>query len=214
MAHVEVSLHKALVARNSAQTARAIGKRRIRRAGGAGRLDGGDLRRSSAVAPSKKRRERREGQKAEAMSHGKFLGCCKLPNKLLKVPSLRGAVKAAGPPSNFALLRFHLAAWRDFAIRRTNSWRAAGRSRAAIVLRRARFDCAPLSPAFGSRMINPFQFMQEVRSEGSKVSWPTRRETLITSGLVILMVLLASLFFVFVDFALRKTMELLLRVVQ
>jgi preprotein translocase subunit SecE len=63
-------------------------------------------------------------------------------------------------------------------------------------------------------MINPFQFMQEVRSEGSKVSWPTRRETLITSGLVILMVLLASLFFVFVDFALRKAMELLLRVVQ
>ncbi len=61
-------------------------------------------------------------------------------------------------------------------------------------------------------MVNPFQFMQEVRSETSKVSWPTRRETLITSGLVILMVLFASLFFVVVDWGLRFGVGLLLRV--
>ena len=52
-------------------------------------------------------------------------------------------------------------------------------------------------------MVNPFQFLQEVRAEGNKVTWPTRRETLITTGLVILMVLFASLFFVVVDSALR-----------
>jgi len=30
-------------------------------------------------------------------------------------------------------------------------------------------------------MANPFQFLQEVRSEAKKVVWPTRRETMITS---------------------------------
>ncbi len=52
-------------------------------------------------------------------------------------------------------------------------------------------------------MTNPLEFLQEVRAEGSKVTWPTRRETLITTGLVLFMVLLASLFFVTVDWALR-----------
>ena len=52
-------------------------------------------------------------------------------------------------------------------------------------------------------MANPFQFIQEVRAEGGKVTWPTRRETLITTGLVILMVLFASLFFLAVDQGLR-----------
>ncbi|MBI1867148.1 MAG: preprotein translocase subunit SecE [Methylocystis sp.] len=63
-------------------------------------------------------------------------------------------------------------------------------------------------------MVNPFQFLQEVRSEASKVVWPTRRETMITTGLVILMVLLASLFFVLVDQGLRLATGLLLRIGQ
>jgi preprotein translocase subunit SecE len=52
-------------------------------------------------------------------------------------------------------------------------------------------------------MTNPLEFLQEVRAEAAKVTWPTRRETLITTGLVLFMVLLASLFFVAVDGALR-----------
>jgi preprotein translocase subunit SecE len=52
-------------------------------------------------------------------------------------------------------------------------------------------------------MTNPLEFLQEVRAEGAKVTWPTRRETLVTTGLVLFMVLLASLFFVTVDWALR-----------
>jgi len=48
-------------------------------------------------------------------------------------------------------------------------------------------------------MANPFEFIQQVRAEGAKVVWPTRRETLITTGLVLAMVVLASLFFVAVD---------------
>jgi preprotein translocase subunit SecE len=52
-------------------------------------------------------------------------------------------------------------------------------------------------------MANPFEFIQQVRSEASKVIWPTRRETLVTTGMVLLMVLFASLFFVTVDETLR-----------
>lgn len=48
-------------------------------------------------------------------------------------------------------------------------------------------------------MANPFEFLQQVRSEASKVVWPTRRETLITTGMVLLMVLFASTFFFVVD---------------
>lgn len=63
-------------------------------------------------------------------------------------------------------------------------------------------------------MVNPFTFLQEVRAEANKVTWPTRRETMITTGLVILMVLFASLFFVVVDSTLRFIVGLLLRVGQ
>lgn len=52
-------------------------------------------------------------------------------------------------------------------------------------------------------MANPFEFIQQVRSEASKVVWPTRRETLITTGLVLLLVVFASVFFVVVDEVLR-----------
>ena len=63
-------------------------------------------------------------------------------------------------------------------------------------------------------MANPFQFLQDVRSEAKKVVWPSRRETMITSGLVILMVLASSLFFVVVDWVLRMGVGLMLRVGQ
>lgn len=52
-------------------------------------------------------------------------------------------------------------------------------------------------------MTNPFQFIQQVRTEASKVVWPTRRETLVTTGLVILLVAFAGLFFTVVDEVLR-----------
>jgi preprotein translocase subunit SecE len=61
-------------------------------------------------------------------------------------------------------------------------------------------------------MANPIQFLHEVRSEAKKVTWPSRRETLITTGLVVLMVIAASLFFVVVDWALRLGVGLMLQV--
>lgn len=46
---------------------------------------------------------------------------------------------------------------------------------------------------------NPFTFLQQVRSEVSKVVWPSRRETLITTVMVFIMVILAAVFFLVVD---------------
>ncbi len=50
---------------------------------------------------------------------------------------------------------------------------------------------------------NPFEFLQQVRNEGSKVTWPTRKETMITTAMVFVMVVLASLFFLIVDQVIR-----------
>ncbi|MBL4598537.1 MAG: preprotein translocase subunit SecE [Rhizobiaceae bacterium] len=47
--------------------------------------------------------------------------------------------------------------------------------------------------------INPFTFFQQVRSETSKVTWPTRRETVITTIMVFIMVIIAALFFFALD---------------
>lgn len=46
---------------------------------------------------------------------------------------------------------------------------------------------------------NPITFLQQVRSEISKVVWPTRNETLVSTIMVLIMVLLASLFFLAAD---------------
>ncbi len=46
---------------------------------------------------------------------------------------------------------------------------------------------------------NPFTFLQQVRSEVKKVVWPTRNETLVSTIMVLIMVLLASLFFMLAD---------------
>ena len=59
-------------------------------------------------------------------------------------------------------------------------------------------------------MINPFEFMQQVRAEGSKVTWPTRRETLITTAMVFVFAILASLFFLFADQVIRFSLSTLL----
>ncbi|MEW6436410.1 MAG: preprotein translocase subunit SecE [Pseudomonadota bacterium] len=61
-------------------------------------------------------------------------------------------------------------------------------------------------------MADPLQFIQEVRQEATKVTWPTRRETLITTGLVIAMVILTSLFFLAVDEVLQLAVRFILNV--
>jgi len=46
---------------------------------------------------------------------------------------------------------------------------------------------------------DPLRFMREVRSEATKVTWPSRKETLVTTGLVVAMATLAAIFFLIVD---------------
>ncbi len=47
--------------------------------------------------------------------------------------------------------------------------------------------------------INPAVFMRQVRQEVSKVTWPTRKETGVTTVMVFVMVALAAVFFLIVD---------------
>lgn len=50
---------------------------------------------------------------------------------------------------------------------------------------------------------NPVKFIQEVRAEVSKVVWPTRRETLMTTVMVFIMAALTAIFFSLVDLVIR-----------
>ena len=51
--------------------------------------------------------------------------------------------------------------------------------------------------------LNPIPFLQEVRQEVSKVTWPTRKEVWITTVAVLIMVTLASIFFMVADQAME-----------
>ncbi|HET9572655.1 MAG: preprotein translocase subunit SecE [Pseudolabrys sp.] len=57
---------------------------------------------------------------------------------------------------------------------------------------------------------NPFEFLQQVRTEVSKVTWPTRRETVITTIMVISMSIAAALFFLAADWVLSNIVTLVL----
>ncbi len=54
---------------------------------------------------------------------------------------------------------------------------------------------------------NPLQFVQQVRQEAEKVTWPTRRETMITTVMVMIMVAFAAIFFLTVDAVLSRVVN-------
>jgi preprotein translocase subunit SecE len=58
--------------------------------------------------------------------------------------------------------------------------------------------------------ISPFKFLQEVRAEAQKVTWPSRRETAITTAMVFVMVAVASIFFLVADQFMRMFVTLIL----
>jgi preprotein translocase subunit SecE len=47
--------------------------------------------------------------------------------------------------------------------------------------------------------VDPAKFVREVRAEMGRVTWPSRKETMVTTGLVFAMVALAAMFFFLVD---------------
>ncbi len=59
---------------------------------------------------------------------------------------------------------------------------------------------------------NPFQFVQEVRQETAKVTWPTRKETWITTVAVLVMVTISALFFMIADQLLGYVISLVLQI--
>ena len=58
--------------------------------------------------------------------------------------------------------------------------------------------------------VNPLQFIQQVRSEVSKVVWPTRREVLLTTVMVFILAALTAVFFAIVDILIRSGLEFIL----
>ena len=54
---------------------------------------------------------------------------------------------------------------------------------------------------------NPLQFIQQVRSEVSKVVWPGRREVMLTSAMVFVMAIITAIFFFFVDWLIRLGLQ-------
>ena len=57
---------------------------------------------------------------------------------------------------------------------------------------------------------NPAQFVQEVRQEASKVTWPSRKEAGISTAMVFVMVILAAIFFFLVDQIMAYGVKLIL----
>ena len=59
---------------------------------------------------------------------------------------------------------------------------------------------------------NPFQFIQQVRSEVAKITWPTRREVLLTTIMVFVMSAIAALIFALVDLLIRSGIQSVLNI--
>jgi preprotein translocase subunit SecE len=57
---------------------------------------------------------------------------------------------------------------------------------------------------------SPVEFFKQVRQEVNKVTWPTRKETTLTTTMVFAMVVLASVFFLLVDVILSKGVSMIL----
>ena len=72
---------------------------------------------------------------------------------------------------------------------------------------------ASARPSEPKKKVPPGQFINEVRAEGRKITWPSRRETWITSVMVFIMVVIAAIFFAIVDgtlsFLLQQALRLL-----
>ena len=74
---------------------------------------------------------------------------------------------------------------------------------------------SPSTPAKTAKdyiMKNPIKFIQEVKQEAFKVSWPTGKETMQGALMVFAMALVASLFFLLLDQILKFFLEFILKV--
>ena len=61
-------------------------------------------------------------------------------------------------------------------------------------------------------MINPFKFVQSVKQEAFKVTWPTRKEVLIGSAMVFVLAAIAAIFFLLLDQIYKVLLDLILAI--
>ena len=57
---------------------------------------------------------------------------------------------------------------------------------------------------------NPVEFAKQVREEARKIAWPSRKEVMISTIMVMIMVTMAAIFFLVVDFILKQGIDKLL----
>jgi len=57
---------------------------------------------------------------------------------------------------------------------------------------------------------SPAEFVKQVRQEASKVTWPTRNETMVTTVMVLVMSVVAAIFFLLADLVLSNLVQLVL----
>jgi preprotein translocase subunit SecE len=57
---------------------------------------------------------------------------------------------------------------------------------------------------------NPIEFFRQVRQEVARVTWPTRKETMVTTAMVFVMVIVAAVFFFAVDWIFSQIVRLIL----
>tara|TARA_Y100000590_G_scaffold307559_1_gene347256 strand:+ start:1367 stop:1558 length:192 start_codon:yes stop_codon:yes gene_type:complete len=61
-------------------------------------------------------------------------------------------------------------------------------------------------------MINPFKFMQSVKQEAFKVTWPTRKDVLLGSLMVFVLATIAAIFFLLLDQIYKFLLDLILAI--
>ncbi|ABY32367.1 hypothetical protein MEX01_13570 [Methylorubrum extorquens] len=104
-----------------------------------------------------------------------------------------------------ALSGFSCAMASNEATKKADAARGPKRGTAPVAPQR---PTPPARPA--PKRVGPVEFLGEVRDEGRKVTWPTRKETTVTTIMVFIMVVVASLFFVAVDQVMRFAVSLVL----
>ena len=70
----------------------------------------------------------------------------------------------------------------------------------------------PSAPAIEKIMRNPLKFIQEVKQEAFKVTWPTGKETIQGSLMVVAMATIAAIFFLLLDQILKFLLDIVLQV--
>ena len=70
----------------------------------------------------------------------------------------------------------------------------------------------PSAPAKIKNMKNPLKFIQDVKQEAFKVTWPTKKEVLVGSFMVFVLATLASIFFLLLDQIYKFLLDIILTI--